>query len=354
MRTDKPLSHIELWLYHHYNIVHGLRIATAFLLSFLMIRGLHLPEGTWPLITLVVVMGPVSTWGNVFTRAGQRIWGTVIGASSGLIALRLELLSLPLMLAWCCIVIFICGILTVGKQPYMALLIGITLCIVVGAPPGAYSTALWRSGDVILGCLLAILFTGIFAQRAYIFWRIRLADALNTTKRIYHTGLSANLIEKPRLETQIQKLLTAVVKMRALLEPACKETRIPRSVFEGIQVIERNIVNIMQMQINAWWSSRDNHLLLINAPALKRNHLITENLLTALSEMLIKGDGATEKILMADAELHTITYELKALLDQSEFAKAEATPVYGYLWLSLELNHQLERMSELIRLALRH
>jgi len=66
LRPDKPISNIEFWFYRHYRSVHGVRIAIAFLLTFLLVRLTGIPEGTWPLITLVVVMGPISTWGNVF------------------------------------------------------------------------------------------------------------------------------------------------------------------------------------------------------------------------------------------------------------------------------------------------
>ena len=236
LRPDKPISRPEFWLYRHYQTVHGVRIAIAFVLSFLLVRLLHIPEGSWPLITLVVVMGPISSWGNVFPRAVQRIIGTIAGSVSGLIALKIELYSLPLMLGWCGIVMFVCGYLTLGKRPYMALLIGITLGVVVGAPPGDFLTALWRGGDVIFGSILAVIFTGIWAQRAYTFWRIRMSDALLASLKIYQTGLSPNLLEKPRLNKSIQQLISGSVKIRALLEPSSKETRIPKSVFEAIQI----------------------------------------------------------------------------------------------------------------------
>lgn len=61
---------------------------------------------------------------------------------------------------------FACGYLTLGKRPYMALLIGITLAVVIGAGTGDISIALWRSGDVIFGSLLALLFTSIYPQHA--------------------------------------------------------------------------------------------------------------------------------------------------------------------------------------------
>ncbi len=161
MRADKSLKPFEIRLYRHYRIVHGVRIALAFVLTFVLVRLLNVPEGTWPLITLVVVMGPISFWGNVVPRAFERIGGTILGSALGLVALKLELISLPIMLLWCAVAMFLCGWLALGKKPYQALLIGITLAVVVGAPPGDLTTALWRSGDVIFGSLLAMLFTGI-------------------------------------------------------------------------------------------------------------------------------------------------------------------------------------------------
>lgn len=144
MRPDKSLTSFEIRLYKHYRVVHGCRIALAFVLTFVLVRLLDVPEGTWPLITLVVVMGPISFWGNVVPRAFERIGGTVFGSALGLIALKLELISFPVMLAWCGVAMFLCGWLALGKKPYQALLIGITLAVVVGAPAGDMTTALWR------------------------------------------------------------------------------------------------------------------------------------------------------------------------------------------------------------------
>ncbi len=66
MRPDKSLSPFEIRLYRHYRTVHGARIALAFVLTFLIVRLLGIPDGSWPLITLVVVMGPISFWAMWF------------------------------------------------------------------------------------------------------------------------------------------------------------------------------------------------------------------------------------------------------------------------------------------------
>ena len=351
MRPDKPLSAFEFSLYRNYRIVHGVRIALAFILTFLLVRIMEIPEGSWPLITLVVVMGPISSWGNVFPRAVQRIGGTIFGSISGLIALKLELISMPVMLVWCAAVMFISGFLTLGKHPYMALLIGITLAVICGGIPGDMTTALWRGGDVILGSLLALLFTSIYPQKAYTHWRIQLSDLLLETARVYHAGFSPNLVEKPRLSRPLQRLLSNVIKMRALIEPSSKETRTPRSVFEGIQTLNRNLVCTLELQLNAWWVSRQSHLIMLNAPALRRTQQMTENTLRALSKVIVEGD--TGKIAANSEELAKITRELRQLIAESDSDELVETPIHGYVWLSLEMASQLERLTELIRLALR-
>lgn len=351
MRPDKPLSAFEVALYRNYRIVHGARIALAFVLTFLLVRLLEIPEGSWPLITLVVVMGPVSSWGNVFPRAIQRIGGTLFGSVSGLIALKLELISLPVMLLWCTVVMFICGFLTLGKHPYMALLIGITLAVICGAPPGDMTTALWRGGDVILGSLLALLFSSIYPQKAYTEWRIKLSDSLLHSARIYHAGASPNLVDKPRLNRPFQRLLSGVVKMRGLIDPASKETKTPRSVFEGIQTLNRNMACTLELQMNAWWASRESHLIMLNAPALRRTQQMTEKTLRALSAALIEGNP--EKISAQSSDLAEMSLELSQLITESNSREGVEIPIHGYVWLSLELAGQLQRMSDLIRLALR-
>lgn len=351
MRPDKSLSPFEIRLYRHYRLVHGVRIALAFTLTFLLVRLLNVPEGTWPLITLVVVMGPISFWGNVVPRAFERIGGTIFGASVGLIALKLELISLPIMLLWCALAMFICGYLTLGKRPYQALLIGITLSVVVGAPAGDLQIALWRSGDVILGSLLAMLFTSIYPQRAFIHWRIQMATFAHTFTRLSQAGFSPNLVERPRLDKSLHAMLSDVVKMRALIVPASKETHIQKSVFEAIQTVSRNLVCTLELQLNAHWATRESHFVMINAHTLRETQQMTHHTLAALSKALYEGNPSP--MAANNARLAEIVGELRQMMRQDEGSALHETSIHGYVWLSLELARQLELLSNLICRALR-
>lgn len=349
MRLDRKISSLELLTYRHYRVVHGVRIGLAFILTFLLIRLLAVPEGTWPLITLVVVMGPISFWGNVLQRALQRIAGTVFGAVSGLIALYLELYSLPLMLAWCGVVMFVCGYLTLGKRPYMALLVGITLAVVCGAGAGDMHTALWRSGDVIFGSLLALLFTSIYPQRAYILWRMQMADCLQTAARIYGAYFSPNVIERPRLEPQLKDLLNQVVKLRSLIVPASKETHIPKTVFEAVQTLSRNLVCTLELMADAYWASRETHFIMLNARTLRSTQLLTLSSLESLALLMREGPQAQRQA--AAGQLAEIAGELKTLMQEVSLGQHGEAPIYGYVWLSMELAQQLEELGDLLQVC---
>lgn len=350
MRADKSLKPFEIRLYRHYRIVHGVRIALAFVLTFVLVRLLNVPEGTWPLITLVVVMGPISFWGNVVPRAFERIGGTILGSALGLVALKLELISahyaavvrggdVPLRLAGA------------GQKPYQALLIGITLAVVVGAPPGDMTTALWRSGDVIFGSLLAMLFTGIWPQRAFLHWRIQMASYVTAFNRLYQAGFSPNLVERPRLEKHMQKVLNDVVKMRGLITPASKETHIQKAIFEAIQTVSRNLVCMLELQINAYWASRPGHFVMLNAHTLRETQQMTQQTLLTIAHALYEGNP--QPILANNEKLNEIVAELRQLIKEQQDDNFSETPIHGYVWLTIELARQLELLSHLICRALR-
>lgn len=246
---------------------------------------------------------------------------------------------------------FLCGWLALGKKPYQALLIGITLAVVVGAPAGDMETALWRGGDVILGALLAMLFTGIWPQRAFIHWRIQLAHCVTAYNRVYQAALSPNLLERPRLDKHLQQLLGDVVKMRGLITPASKETRIQKSIFEAIQTVNRNLVCMLELQINALWATRESHFVMLNAHTLRETQQMTQQALLTIAHALFEGNP--QPILANSEKLNEIVNELRTLIRQHDEHHVAETPIHGYVWLSLETARQLELLSHLICRALR-
>ncbi|CDK62699.1 inner membrane protein [Klebsiella pneumoniae] len=223
--------------------------------------------------------------------------------------------------------------------------------MVVGAPPGDMHTALWRSGDVIFGSLLAMLFTGIWPQRAFIHWRIQMASYVTNFNRLYQAGFSPNLVDRPRLEKHLQQALNDVVKMRGLITPASKETHIQKAIFEAIQTVSRNLVCMLELQINAWWATRPGHFVMLNAHTLRETQQMTQQTLLSIAHALYEGNP--QPVRANNEKLTEIVLELRQLLkEQGDDGLAE-TPVHGYVWLSIELARQLELLSHLICRALR-
>lgn len=350
MKHNTPLTSFQLKVYRNYRIIHGLRIAIAFILTFLFIRLLNLPDHSWPLITLVVVMGPVSFVGNVVPRALERIAGTVAGALLGIIGLHIEIFSLPLMMLWCGGAAFLCGYLTMSKRPYAALLIGITLAVVSSAPVGDIQTALWRAANITLGCILALFFTCIFPQRAFIHWRIQLADFLTDFSKISAAEISHNILSRPRISWLHDRIIGNVIKMRALITPVNKETHIPKPVLEEIQSINRDMISLQRLQIKAHWASRGSRFLIINSVTLANIEKAALQSLQTLAQALHNGEPT--RITANTEQLNEITKELYILLASVKNEGDLESSVHGYVWLSLQLMLHLESLSILICQAL--
>lgn len=347
MRLNKKISPFEERIYRNFQVVHGIRVGLAFVCTFIFIRLSNIPEGSWPLITLVVLLAPMSFWGNVMYRTLHRISGTILGASSGLIGLYLELYSMPLMLVWCGVTMFFCGYLALGKRPYMALLIGITLAVVCGAAPGDIHTALWRSGDVILGALFALLFASIYPQRGFIHWRLQMSDALLALSKIYTGYTSINVIERPNLAKKLQGELNRIVKMRALINSASRETQVDREHFNQLQTTCRDLISTLKLLIESYWSSRDGRFWMINAQVLRKTRRLTAESLEGMSHLLMNGS-------MSEDEPHiaSITEEITAVLEEFNpdvhYKPSTDSSIYGYIWLTRQMAVQLKELERLI------
>lgn len=161
----------------------------------------------------------------------------------------------------------------------------------MGAMPGDIETALWRSADVILGSLLALLFCSIYPQRAYSHWRLQLHQLLQQSGRLYHTHLSPNVLERPRLKHNLSQLLAQTGKLRALLAPAAKETRHSIALFDAVQVTMRNTLCTLEMLANTYWNDRESHFLMQSTRELHECHQATEEAINQLAQMLQTGDG---------------------------------------------------------------
>lgn len=348
MQLGKKISNLEQLACRYYRWIHATRISLAFLVTFVVIRYFKLDDASWALITMLIVMGPQPYWGNVFARALQRTGGTMLGALSGLVALYLETFSFPAMLLWCAIMMFVAGYLTLGKHPYMALLIGSTLAVVSCSPPNDMESAFLRSAYVLAGSLLAMLYTSIYPQRAYTDLRIKFSQSLHKLNELYAAYFSPQTLERPNLEDQLKNELDAVIKLRSYIAPASNESHLKPAVFESLQTLHRNLVTTFSLMVDAYWSSPASHKLIENEPALRDVRRLIPQALESLQNKLCMGIGNNE----ISGQLRQTTRDLKELALQCINGKNAETPFYAYVWLSLEMLRQLTELNDQLHAAL--
>lgn len=338
MQRNTPITARQQAVYRHYRLIHGLRLAVVFMITLSLLHHLNLPNDAWSLVTLVVILGPLPYWGNIVTRTWQRVLGTCVGAALGVVALYLFQYVDWLGMLWCGAVMVACGYMALGKRPYVGLLLGITLAVVVGPHPSTIDAALWRAGDVLLGALIAIVLAALRPHKAYIHWRLKLARQLQATSLIYRSALSPNLLQPPQLERQRSQLMSELVKLRTLLAPAARESGAPSQKMEQIQRSLRNLVAQLELLGGAFWANRQSHFMMLNADLLRRAHQRIGDVLDQLAALALAGSLNQDML----GQLDGLDADLRQLMIEPE--KAQAPEVIGYLWLNLALIEQLRAL----------
>ncbi|MCL9775132.1 FUSC family protein [Vibrio methylphosphonaticus] len=346
MDLNRKISTADAFIFKYYRVVHGIRISAAFVITLIATTYLDLPESTWILITLVVVIGPISYLGNVLPRAWHRTLGTLIGAVSGVLAIYLGQWSLGLMYLWCGIVMFLSAYFALGKRPYVGLLVGITLAVTIGASNHDIEVALWRGLDVTLGCALAVFFCFIYPQRAFIHWRMRLGAALNSFSTIYQLSSSPNVIEKPNIERYQTHLMKEMVTLRSLISPSVKESKLNAQLFEATQVYLRNMVYSFELLHTSYWSDRNSHLNMLWSKELSQCQKVIHSEIKSLSNLAITGE------LVSDFSGHDLQKLMNELKQSMPTIAGDEMSIHGYLWLNIKLMEDLVSLRRLIIYAL--
>ena len=133
-----------------------------------------------------------------------------------------------------------------------------------------------------------------------------------------------------------------MVKLRSLIVPASKETRIPKAVFEAVQTLSRNLVCTLELMADAYWASRETHFIMLNARTLRSTP-------AADAELAGIAGGADARRAAGTAaggggQLAEIAGELKTLMQEVSLGQHGEAPIYSYVWLSMELAQQLEEL----------
>ncbi len=342
MKRNCAVSKLDLFIFEHYRIIHGIRVALSFSLAMFIIHYFNLPEASWVLISLVVVLVPISYLGNVIQRALHRMAGTVLGAACGVLAIMLSHYDIWLMYAWSAVVLFTSAYFARGKRPYIALLIGITFSVTVGAPDHNLNVALLRAASVFAGCTLAMMFCLVYPQRAFIHWRLKTGIALKNLALLYHIASSQNVLERPDIKKTQQKVLKELLEIRNLIAPSARESRLNPQLLDAIVTQMRNTVYTMELLSNSYWGDRHSHYVMLSAETLRRCQQATETALLSLANSV---NQASSMEATPEWKLDALTTELNQMIN--EYDVNQETAIYGYLWLNLRLIEDIKQLKKL-------
>lgn len=230
-------------------MLHAVRVGLAMLVSILVTTGIHVPNGIWASVTVLVVIGGLQHHGNIRKKAADRALGTMLGAFVGLLLIaQLHVIgSVPLTAVLMSIAAGVCGYYAISRAGYIALLTAITICIVAGHGDSTIATGLWRTLNVMIGIAIALAFSFVLPLHATYSWRYLLARNMRDC-----AGIRARIARGQPLEVEAHVAAFAalndrLVKLRALMPSVAKEVDIPLKRLEAIQRMHRSMLTALEM-----------------------------------------------------------------------------------------------------------
>ena len=187
MNASQRERFVKRWLdsyerYRYRRLIHAVRLGLAVLFSTLLAKLLHLQHGEWIGMTVFVVLGMLQFQGAIYSKAVERMLGTVIGLGAGLTLLWLNqhyfhggiLFYLTVGTASAA-----AGWAAVGKNGYVPMLAGLTMCMLIGDNSNNWlDSGLMRAMNVLIGAAIAIVSAKLLPLRSTLMWRFMLADNL--------------------------------------------------------------------------------------------------------------------------------------------------------------------------------
>ncbi|MFT6928061.1 MAG: uncharacterized membrane protein YgaE (UPF0421/DUF939 family) [Psychromonas sp.] len=332
----------DRFIVQHQHMLHIARVVIACTIALVIIRVFNFPHSNWALITIIVIMGPISYLGSVLTKANQRLGGTIIGAGLGL-ALFLLPAGYMMLHDFLLLLILAMSMYAVkGKYSYAAVLVALTLFLVAGGGSGDIAVAEWRAINVIWGSLLSIICSRLFfPSRALIHFQLLVTEFLQLSSDYYlmhnkylHSNVQLN-------DHSIKFLSINLAKQRALMVHIYKEWKGDDQEITDIVVMERRVLSVLETLINRDWHSQNAIQTIKENPQLIK---ATGQLFDRINKLSMQVDnGEVEQLLTNDIRLLAITYETFSSLDNSE--NMNNFNFFGYLWLNHELAHHISSIS---------
>ncbi|MCF7528996.1 FUSC family protein [Neisseria lisongii] len=349
MKASIKAGFAQIWLnsyerYRYRRLIHAVRLGLTVLLATLIARLLHLQHGEWIGMTVFIILGMLQFQGAIYSKAVERMLGTVIGLAVGLSVLWLNQHHFHNGLLFYLavgVVSAVSGWSAVGKNGYIPMLAGLTMCMLIGdSGEDWFDSGLIRAINVLIGAAMAIGAAKLLPLRSTLMWRFMLADNLTECSRIILEVGSGQKMPHDRFLHNMKKMKeinARMIKSRSHLDATAGESRIPKHMMEAMQHTHRKIVNSTELLLTTMNKLPRPRLSPEEARLLNRHFVALQRELR-LTVRLIKGHYARRIRINTD-----INPEL------AELAKRLPFEWQGFLWLGTNMRSEVASLVVLLQ-----
>ena len=350
--------------YQYADILHAIRLGVAVVLALLLNKLTHFPHGEWTTITVFIILGLLQYQGAIYTKAKERVLGTLLG-----IIVALAILWLTQGLggwSWLYYVLIgvasaVIGYTAVRQLGYIGLLTGITMLMIVSNTNqvNVSQDGIYRALNILIGTGVSVAVTLILPLKSTLMWRFLLASNLEACGNLY-SGVGDHIDNEPvahvpkksnvpqafidndipvnkALIAELKQINKRLLAVRPHIAATASEARIKKETLETIQRTHRNIIGTIDLLLNA--APRlanididdDNHVLLMHY-----QHELTQAMRHMAAVLRSPSDQVFRPITrIAVSEypsVHHLSFEWQ-----------------GYFWLTQKLQSQLQYLSDLLQ-----
>ncbi|HFC2996615.1 TPA: FUSC family protein [Neisseria gonorrhoeae] len=286
--------------YRHRRLIHAVRLGGAVLFATALARLLHLQHGEWIGMTVFVVLGMLQFQGAIYSKAVERMLGTVIGLGAGLGVLWLNqhyfhgnlLFYLTIGTASA-----LAGWAAVGKNGYVPMLAGLTMCMLIG--------------DNLADCS-------------------KMIAEISNGRRMTRERLEQNMVKMRQINARM-------VKSRSHLAATSGESRISPSMMEAMQHAHRKIVNTTELLLTTAAKLQSPKLNGSEIRLLDRHFTLLQ---TDLQQTAALINGRHARRIRIDTAINP---ELEALAEHLHYQWQ------GFLWLSTNMRQEISALVILLQ-----
>ena len=347
MSVFAPASRLERLIYRHIRIIHVLKISLALLIAHIINLFYPVPYLAWTSVTIVIIMLTLPQVGGALEKSIQRVIGTLFGAAYGIFILYLT--SDPLLSGLLALlaIAFITWRAS-GKMSYAYLVAGFTLMIVLDGGEHGIQEAIWRTANILLGCLIAIVVSQcVLPLRARNEWRWLLAQSLRGMSHVWQSHLSPNVHKPLQTRSRLKQLQRSVQRQKGLLNSVRLESRALRScgreLEQLVEVQERCLLLLELLAQSRWENSASAQAILQQYAISLQARTLGERLTTFARFCAGEESRLPEPASEAGLQLK------QQMLDSLGEQQSQSLNAYGYSWLIYQTSLQIATLEKLIR-----